>query len=450
MKEILDFPAGHDGTFPYDQVACREIVLGERTVNSCNISLADVDDDGLDEIIIPITEGELDDVRAYKGDGTLLWKNNAVQFYHAYYDDPTPWPPGHIWYRSSHRHLLTEVCDVDDDGAQEVIVGDGPVWILDAETGQTKTVLDLGGGVALWTVFQPEPGAPQLLAATVTPRNEPPFVTAVDVAGRPAWRVPTPGRVFCDCIHAADLTGDGRPEIGFSVSDAGYFWMMDAKGNLLWSKDVQRELSEAETHVDDFVIDRISPAGRPDGNQILVAPGPNLLDCAGKLIWTARDRLDHAQSTRVRNLFPDQPGKEVYSVDSYDLVATLFTAEGEVLWDYDNFTRVKTGVGNPVRMRLSTASDWVDWFGQGEKALVQTEIVAFGREATLPEEPVTLHIHVLDRQGRAITVFPFQDDPGYGIQGAMCGKAARVTGGMGEDVVVVTHNSSKLLIFSAV
>ena len=64
-------------------------------------------------------------------------------------------------------------------------------------------------------------------------------------------------------------------------------------------------------------------------------------------------------------------------------------------------------------------------------------------------EPITLHIRVLDRDGREVALFPFQDGPGYGIQGAMCGLAGRVTGGATDDVVVVTHNSGKILIFSA-
>lgn len=445
-REIFEFPEGSDGTFPENKVSRREIFLGENTVNSCNIALEDVDGDGLQEIAIPITQGEEDCVRLYRGDGTLLWENSEVQFYHAYYNDPSPPPLAHMWYRQRHRHLLTEVCDFDSNGELEVIVGDGPIHVLDAKSGRSKATLDLGGGVALWTVIEPGEGKPRLLIGTVDDRSGDPGVVAIDVNGRVAWRVPTPGRGFCDCIRAGDLTGDGRPEIGFSIDDAGQFWMMDCAGQILWTKEVQKELGE-DRHVDDFLIDRISPSGTPEGNQVLLVTGPNLLDCQGNLIWTQRDLVDHAQIARAGNLFQDRPGKEVYTAASFVMHAYLFSCDGELLWTYDNFTKVKEGVGG-VLTRLTTAGDIVNWSGKGRNEIVQTETAGFRAEATLPDEPVTLYIRVLDREGHEVVLFPYQDDPAHGFVGAMCAKAAQVTDSPGDDVVVVTHNSGRILIFS--
>ena len=43
-----------------------------------------------------------------------------------------------------------------------------------------------------------------------------------------------------------------------------------------------------------------------------------------------------------------------------------------------------------------------------------------------------------------------EDDPvaGMGFVGAMCARAVRMTPGPRDDLVVITHNSSRLLIFS--
>ncbi len=127
-NEYLEFPLGTDGSFPENEVKRTEIVLGRDTVNTCDIAMADVDGDGLDEIATPLTIGERDCVRLYRGDGTLVWNNNDVRLYHAFYHDPAP-PTGgiaHMWHRSKHRHVLTEITDLDGDGKLEVIVGDGP------------------------------------------------------------------------------------------------------------------------------------------------------------------------------------------------------------------------------------------------------------------------------------------------------------------------------------
>ena len=449
MKQaFLEFPTGCDGTFPSDHVLRREIHLGHDTINSCNIALEDVDGDGLQEIAIPITRGETDSVRLYRGDGSLLWENTHVRFYHAFYADPSPTTVGHMWYRSAHRHLLTEICDFDGDGQFEVVVGDGPIYVLDAADGHIKTTLDLGGGVALWTVIEPHPGRPRLLIATVDERCGSPSVVAVDATGQIAWRLPTPGRAFCDCIRAGDLTGDGAPEIGFSMDDVHQFWLIDSTGRVLWTKDVPKDLGP-DRHVDDFVIDRVLPSGAPDGKQVFIAPGPNLLDADGNVIWTHRDRFDHVQSTKAADIYPERPGKELYTVESFRLRSHLLSCDGELLWTYDNFSQVKEGLDESVVLRLTTAGDILNWSGKGRCEIVQAEIATFRGDGVAPDEPVTLTIRVLDRDGQEVALFPYEDDPARGFVGAMCARAAHVTDSPGDDVVVVTHNSGRILIFSS-
>ncbi len=423
----------------------REVALGDGAISSCNPALADVDGDGYDEIAIPITQGEDDSVRLYRADGTLAWENSEVRFYHAYYNDPKPLPVGHMWYRSRHRHLLTEIGDFDGDGEPEVIVGDGPIYVLDSGDGKAKATIDLGGSVPLWTVVRFRDGRRELIATVDGGSVDRSAVVGVGPDGRPKWRVPTPGREFCDCIRWGDLLGDGDPVVGFSISDAKQFWLMDCRTRSYWAKSVPEAFGEDE-HVDDFVIGQILPAGEAGGVQIAVAPGPALLDSGGNISWTRRDLLSHAQSIRVADFAPDVPGNEVYTVEKHGRRACLLSCRGESLWFYDNFSKPAEGSGAGII--LTTASTVVDWGPNGRPAAFQTELGSLGTQAAQTDEPVTLYLHVIDGSGEALAIIPYQDAPARGFVGAMCAKAGRLSDSELSDVAVITHNSSRLLIYS--
>jgi len=450
-NDYLKFPAGTAGTFPDDEIVRTEIVLGEDTVNTCNIAIADVDGDGLEEIATPVTIGEDDCVRLYRGDGSLVWDNTDIRLYHAFYNEQSRPPHGlaHMWYKIKHRHVLTEIADFDGDGKLEVVVGDGPIYVLDALTGTQKALLDLGGMVPLWNVvFDPKRGM-NLLIATVDDRERGPRATALDPEGKEVWSLPTPGRGFCDCMHHGDLDLDGRPEIGFSVEDAKEFWMVDCDGNLLWKKNVAEELGD-DPHIDDFRIDAILPEGRVDGNQALVVTGPNLLDKDGNIIWSGQDRFDHAQKVLAADFQPERPGKEVYVVESFRRHAYLLTCDGEMIWDYDNFTRAREGyehknpkIGRAIG-RLTTAGDLVNWSGNGKVEIAQTEMGGMGGHGareSVPADAIRWFLHILDRDGNPVSIFPIDDSP-------MCALAASVTDSPGDDLVVVGHHNSRIHVYS--
>ena len=449
-NDHLEFPAGTDGAFPDKEVQRTEIVLGEDTVNTCNIALADVDGDGLGELAIPVTSGEDDCVRLYKGSGAMLWDNTDVRLYHAFYNDPAQ-PPGgmgHMWHRGKHRHVLTEIRDFDGDGSQEVIVGDGPVYVLDGRSGDIKATFDLGGRVALWnTVFDPKRNM-NLLIAAADDRERGPRLIALDPAGSELWSLPTPGKVFCDCMHNGDLDLDGRPEIGFSVEEVQEFWVVDCDGNLRWKKNVRQELGN-DPHIDDFVIDQVLPADRMPGRQLLLVTGPNLLDQHGNVIWSREDRYHHAQKVIAANLHPERPGREVYTVESYRRHAFLMTCDGDQIWEYDNFTRARAGYertdkdyGRAIG-RLTTAGDLIDWSGSGKTEIVQSEMggISGTRRNEIPASAVRRFMHIIDRDGNPVCIFPIDDSP-------MCALAANVTDSPGDDIVMVGHTNSRIHIFS--
>lgn len=449
-NDYLEFPIGTDGTFPDNELLRTEIVLGQDTTNTCNIAFADVDGDGLDEIATPLTIGEHDCVRLYRGDGTLVWDNPDVQLYHAFYGDPACPPCGiaHMWHRMKHRHVLTEIVDFDGDGRLEVVVGDGPIYVLDALTGTLKVTLDLGGRVALWNVVYDPKRKINVLVAAADDRNRGPRVTALDPAGDEIWTMQTPGKGFCDCMHHGDLDRDGRPEVGFSVEEAHEFWVIDCDGRLLWKKNVPQELGD-DAHVDDFLIDQVLPQDRMPGRQLLLATGPNLLDEHGNVIWSRTQECDHAQKVIAADLHPERPGKEVYTVESFMRRAHLFTCDGEPLWQYDNFTRLREGCesanarfGRAIG-RLTTAGDLVDWSGKGKVEIAQAEMGGpdHGVGKEFPLESMRWFMHIIDRDGRAVQIFPIGDSP-------MCARAARVTRSPGDDLVVVGHNTSRIYIYS--
>lgn len=379
-NDYLEFPIGTDGLFPENEVERREIVLGEDTTNTCNIAIADIDGDGLDEIATPLTIGEEDCVRLYRGDGHLLWDNTDIRLYHAFYGDSAR-PPGgigHMWHRSKHRHVLTEICDFDSDGESEVIVGDGPVYVLDGLTGIVKTMFDLNGRVALWNVVYDAGRNMNMLVACADNRKNGPRAVAIDPDGQEIWSVPTPGKVFCDCMHHGDLDLDGRPEIGFSIEEAKEFWVVNCDGKILWKKKVPEELGD-DSHIDDFLIDRILPEERMEGNQLLLVTGPNLLDKNGNIVWSKEERFHHPQKILAANFHPARPGKEVYTVESFRRHAYLLTCDGETIWEYENFTTARPGyeyedpeLGSAIG-RLTTAGDLIDWSGNGKTEIVQAE-----------------------------------------------------------------------------
>jgi hypothetical protein len=223
---------------------------------------------------------------------------------------------------------------------------------------------------------------------------------------------------------------------------------VDCDGQLLWKKNIPQELGD-DPHIDDFVIAPILPPGRVRGNQLVLVTGPNLLDKDGNVLWSRESQFHHAQKVVAANLYPERPGKEIYIVESYRRHAYLLSCEGDMIWEYDNFTRSRKGyeyedprLGRAIG-RLTTAGDLIDWTGDGEREIVQTEMggASGKRRKEIPPQAIRRFAHVLDRHGKAIAIFPIEDSP-------MCACAARITGSPGQDLVVVGHTASRIYIYT--
>lgn len=478
----LKAPAGADLTFPEEQIVWRKILIDPEfeTVNTCNPAIGDIDGDGLDEIALPFNMGETDVLRLYRGDGTIIWecrnepggndagKNSAlfemrfntgkswpeerrIRFYHSYYNDPLcpPQDLSHLWYRNNHRHLLTEICDVDGDGKKEVVVGDGPIYIIDGMTGTVKRIIELGGMCPLWNcIYDPLRKRTVIAVTQYTFRNtEKARVLLIDgMTGAVLWEKEMPGGQFADCMHNGDLNGDGRPVFGFSISSpVEKFYCMDLDGNILWEKSVRQDLGD-DAHVDNFVIDRILPESDPvSGKQLALVCGPNIFDSKGNLIWKKIEDEDlfHSQHIMTGSFIPDIPGKQIYVCESFVRRSHLFDCRGNKLWTYDNYTCHSDG---KACERLTTAACVCDWYGNGTPYIFQTEM-SFRKElwpaiASLPPDKRLRFAHLLSGSGEAVKIFPITCCP-------MCAIACKVTESPGDDIVIIGHHDSTIHIYSS-
>ena len=452
-NDYLIYPKWAITEFPDDLVSKTEIIIGEDGCSSCNLAVGDIDGDGLDEIATPISIGEEDCIRLYRGDGSLVWENTDVQLYHAYYNDRRK-PEGgigHMWYKRKHRHVLTEIVDFDHDGKMEVVVGDGPVYVLDGATGAIKKTFDLGGLMPLWEVVYDSKRGHNILFATVDDKKQGPRVTAVTPEGETLWSKPTPGKGFCDCMHNGDLNADGRLEVGFSVEEANEFRIMDLDGNVIWRKNTFEELGDDE-HVDDFVIEHILPLEEDEKAQIFMAPGPNLVKADGEILWQKDDdQVHHAQKAMAVKLFPETPGMSLFTAASYRRKAHLLDYKGNELWNYDNFTKSRPAYcsdrhGEAIG-RLTTACTAVDWNGNGSPLIAVFEGGGLPdselqrRKNPIPPDQLRRFVHFLDRDGNPQMIFPIEDYMGCAIPG-------RLISSKRQSIVCSSNVTPRIFIFS--
>lgn len=416
------------------------IRLGQGTVNTCNPALADIDADGLDEIIVPHNRGEQDVITAFRGDGSTVWETTDAPFYHSVYDDAELYRGTHWHYRSQHRHLLTFALDIDGDGNLEIVCGLGPIHILDASTGRLKRSIDLDGLAQVWAPARLGHDGAWGLVAGVNHHKERGSLVAVDPRGNRLWQRQTAGMSFEDKMVCGDLTGDGLDDIAFSLADARRFEVCSATGDTLWTKDVPSEIGE-DTHVDDIAIDRILDEGR----QLATSTGACLFDAEGHLIWSLRDRVEHGQKiASVRRT--DAGETSLYLNSKTGRRAYMIAPEGRILWEYGNFSELLEG-----RTLLTTAGGCIAWSAEQATELVQPELLGvYGSMPSRPETPVTLYLTVFAVDGSEVAKLPYQDVLSPGFVGAMCALPGHMLTRDRQDIAVITHNSSEILIFSPV
>ena len=182
---------------PYPQAWSLELEGWNR---SSSPVIADIDADGLNEVVLGHQDGML---RAYEGDGTLKWEAAAVPGINA---------EASCRAQSSATAIDSSpaVADIDGDGEVEVIVGVGSTWVAN----QNGSVISFDGstGDIEWA-----------------------FDRSRDTAS--LWHGATPvADGWCEGTYATpaigDVDGDGNVDVVFGSWDF-YIWAVDGTGTPL-------------------------------------------------------------------------------------------------------------------------------------------------------------------------------------------------------------------------
>ena len=255
------------------------------------------------------------------------------------------------------------------------------------------------------------------------------------------WQHETVGQSFEDFMFAGDLTGDGIDEIALSMRSAERFEVRDAAGEVLWHKHVPSEIGE-DTHVDCVMIGEFQAGSR----QLVTSTGGCMFDAEGTLMWTLRDRIEHGQHLlRVEPAGASQP--LIYLNSKTERYAWGVSPRGEIVWEQRDFSRREPD----GRITLTSACDTLSWSAPGAAEIAQAEIFIPHDRANLPVpegSPLRLYVTVLDAAGQVVARLPYDDVLEPAFNGAMCAVACHAVTHDRNDVLVLTHNSGEMLVFS--
>ncbi|MEW8000816.1 MAG: carboxypeptidase regulatory-like domain-containing protein [Candidatus Thiodiazotropha endolucinida] len=172
-------------------------------VNWGSASIADIDGDGVVEIIGGNT--------VLNADGSLRWQGT-----------------GYSGVKTSHVGQLSIVADINLDGAQEVVAGAAAYASDGTRLWQNTSVGDGYDGVGNFDV---DDYAEIVVVAASR-------VALLEHTGDVIWGpVALPGGGSGGAPTIADVDGDGEPEIG--VAGARFYTVFDTDGSILWSSSIQ-------------------------------------------------------------------------------------------------------------------------------------------------------------------------------------------------------------------
>jgi len=380
----------------------KELSLGNFGGNATDYGLAagDINDDDRPELIMRQCPGIFASSHFHPAEMTpamVALEDQALFYLTAMdLDGNVLWQVGEPWkldrpYRSHAPRDVTRVCDIDGDGANEVVYlrNDGywgRIVIADGATGKTKKERSLPQdnfsfiGIAN---FLGNPTPQEMLLK--------PYDRSSWGYGNPAMalnkdlEVVWPQKWYKGAGHPAlifDADGDGRDEalIGYNL--------VDDDGKILWTLDFPG-------HLDYAVAEDVDDDGEPE---IVMSVGCGtgygnmygvLADVRGHILW--KNRYMHCEEISIGKFRRDLPGKQIaWNMHWYDLYQGgiyCVGSDGAELWSL-----LDNGVGHTV--------NWSNDHGD--------DMIVYSRKPTAEKdfgyEPV-----LLDSYGKVVYKFPVPD-----------------------------------------
>ena len=189
--------------------------IGENTA-----AVADIDGDGVLEIVMTSEDEVLYGIYAWKGDGTPLWVYQVEQ--------------------GDRFNAAPSIGDIDADGYLDVVAGgayEGRVYCL-YDTGAAKWVFDTGERVRVSKAALGDLTGDGMLETVFTLRRTG-KIFCVDFRGDTVWVADLTGEVLHGFLPEdpvlADATGDGKPDVVIGGSNGRIYVLNGADGSIAWT-----------------------------------------------------------------------------------------------------------------------------------------------------------------------------------------------------------------------
>lgn len=305
--------------------------------------------------------------------------------------------------------LPFQVCDIDNDGYDEVIMArDFKLMILDGRTGLVKHSIDTPLSEEPDSTLHSVPfeqyafdriNVDAIRIANFSGNDKPTDIVikdrysrvwAFDNQLRPLWKFQ--GRNTGHFPYTADVDGDGKDEMY-----VGYH-LVDHDGTLLWTLPVETD------HTDEIIIGRWD-FSNPEQQIAIVSGDEGLMisDLEGNLL--VKLMIGHGQRISVGNYRPELEGLELAATTywGYQGIIYLLNCKGEILHQFE-----PTCNGNVITP--------VNWTGDGRDLILLNGNVKHGG--------------LIDGYGRRVVVFPDDGHPD------LCAEVLDLTGDGRDEIVL--------------
>jgi outer membrane protein assembly factor BamB len=260
-------------------------------------TLADINGDGLDEILL----AGMNEVIAVNGGGKILWRNAVKERYCTY--------PAVLMRKGAPPLIFV----ADNAGNLRCLDGSGKdVW-------QQRMSAPANWSAAVVSDINAD-GKTEVIQTDDSGK-----VYAFDaLTGKPLWQTALEGGIGAS-PSAGDLTGDGKPEVAVAT-EAGYLTVLKGNGGILWARKQGNQLNSAPV---------IFTAADGHGRIVCAGDGGDVfcVDANGRTLWRRNAGSPMDASISVGDL--DLDGRaDIFLVTLAGRIMR-FDEDGNVIWTLD-------------------------------------------------------------------------------------------------------------------